>query len=57
MGAGEGASPCWGGEVIGDLILRESEERRGARDVELGAFYFFGSKKILAGSDVWTPYF
>ena len=56
MGAGEGASPCWGGEVIGDLILRESEERRGARDVELGAFYFFGSKKILAGTDVWTPY-
>ena len=55
MGAGEGASPCWGGEVIGDLILRESEERRGARDVELGAFNFFRSKKILAGTDVWTP--
>jgi len=29
---------------------------RGARDVELGAFYFFRSKKILAGTDVWTPY-
>jgi len=42
-----------GGEVIRDLILREC---RGARDVELGAFYFFGSKKILAGTDVWTPY-
>ena len=26
-----------GGEVIRDLILRESEEHRGARDVELGA--------------------
>jgi hypothetical protein len=46
-----------GGEVIRDLILRESEECRGARDVELGAFYFFGSKRILAGTDGWTPYF
>jgi hypothetical protein len=31
----------WGGEVIGDLILWESEERRGAREVDLGAFYIF----------------
>jgi hypothetical protein len=45
-----------GGEVIWDLILRESDEPRGARDVELGTFYFFGSKKMLAGTDVWTPY-
>ena len=28
---------------------------RGARDVELGAFYFFCSKKILAGTELWTP--
>ncbi len=25
--------------------------------MELGTFYFFGSKKILVGTDVWTPYF
>ncbi len=46
-----------GREVIEDLILRESQERRGAGDVvELGAFYIFCSKKKLAGTDVWTPY-
>ncbi len=39
-----------GGEVIRDLILRESEERRGARDVELGTFYFFWFKKNIGGN-------
>jgi hypothetical protein len=39
-----------GGEVIRDLILRESEERRGAHDVELGAFYFFSFEKNIGGN-------
>jgi hypothetical protein len=47
-----------GGEVIGDLILRESEEFSEVRvtwNLDWGLIYFFCSKKILAGTDVWTP--
>jgi hypothetical protein len=48
-GAGEGELPCWGGGVIRDLILLESEEHRGARDVEIGA-YFFRCKRNIGGN-------
>ncbi len=43
-----------GGEVKRDLISQESREAEGASDLELGAFFYL--KKILAGTDLWTPY-
>jgi hypothetical protein len=40
-----------GGGVIGDLILRESEEHSGARDVELGALSFGCARPIKKTSE------
>ncbi len=50
-GAGEGASPCWGGEVIRDLILRESEVR-----VTWGLL-FFSFQKNIGGNRRLDPLF
>jgi hypothetical protein len=50
-GEGEG-----GGGRKRDSLSRESKELKGASDVELRPYIFFGSENKLAGTDLWTPY-